>query len=445
MTELALIETKYLSVSELTNLLRISVEAQFPSIPFEGEVSGLKKASSGHIYLTIKDQNSQIPAVIWKGSVKIDFDLEDGLSVYCYGKVTVYPAQGKLQVVIQKISPAGEGLLQKKFLALKKKLEIEGLFANERKRKIPYLPKAVGVVTSQTGAVIQDILVKIKERMPTIDIFLVPVKVQGKGSGDEIVEGIKLLNRSQLVDVIIVGRGGGSLEDLWAFNEEHVVKAIFGSTIPIVSAVGHETDISLSDLVADARAPTPTAAAELVVPKRYEVLARIDELFGRILDFKRRFEPFWQRLDEVEMRLTAGLKNIFHNKELMLQTAQAKIRSLEPANVIKILRGNIQNLINKISRSGFDRLSRVDKKLSDLSNRSQFVSERSIERRAAQLSNLSARLEGVNPKSVLRRGFSIVTFNGKVISNSSDLKKSDLVEMTFDIGRAEAEIKSLTK
>ncbi len=445
MTELAIEEARYLSVTELTNLLRISLESEFPSINFEGEISGLKKATSGHIYFTIKDSNSQVPAVIWRGAAKVDFNIEDGLHVYCQGKVTVYPAQGRLQVVVTKISPAGEGLLQKKFLALKKKLEEEGLFAAHRKRPIPYLPKAVGVVTSDKGAVINDIMVKLHERLPSIDAYLVPVRVQGKGAAEEIVEGIKLLNRSGLVDVIIVGRGGGSLEDLWAFNEEVLVRAIFASQIPIVSAVGHESDISLSDLVADVRAPTPTAAAEMVVPLKKDIESRLDELFNRISDFVGRLDPFWQRIDEVELRLNTAIHNELHKKDLMLKTLQSKVRLIEPKNIIEILRKNILSLGERLFNKGNETLKAHEFTLRDVNSKFVFAEKRYLEGLSAKLSNFESRLQGVNPHNVLKRGFSIVTVRGEVVTNIDQLKVEDLVNLKLSTGSAEAKIKSLIK
>ncbi len=423
MQEALAVEAPYITVTELNNLLKAAVESEFPRVQFQGEISGLKKASSGHIYLTLKDENSQIPAVIWRGGARINFELEDGVAVNCVGKVTIYPAQGRLQVVIVSISPVGEGLLQKKLLELKKKLEKEGLFSPERKRRIPYLPKAVGVVTSHTGAVIQDIMVKIRERLPAMSIYLAPVRVQGKGSAEEIANGIRLLNRSKQVDVIIVGRGGGSKEDLWAFNEEVVVRAIVASAIPVISAVGHEVDTTLSDLVADARAPTPTAAAEMAVPKRSDLLARISELWERVLDYERRFEPLRQGVDELELRMAQAIKNYLRNKNLEIRALEGKVQLLEPRKIIELLKVKLDGAEQRLSRG----------------------IARSNERFSMSLKALHQRLEGVNPTKVLQRGYAILERAGSVVTQVGVLSVNDEISVRMATGKVGATVKDIKK
>ncbi|MCB0339907.1 MAG: exodeoxyribonuclease VII large subunit, partial [Bdellovibrionales bacterium] len=334
--------TDYLTVSTLNRLFNTALEREFPSVDFEAEISQISRPASGHLYLTLKDEQSQLAGVLWRGTAaKIGFELEPGMAVLCHGRPNVYQGTGRLQVVISRIVLAGEGLLQKKFLELKAKLEKEGLFAQDRKRQLPFLPKAVGVVTSASGAVIKDIMVKIHERMPPMQVYLVPVRVQGEGAAAEIASAIKLLNESELVDVIIVGRGGGSLEDLWAFNEEIVVRAIFASRIPVVSGVGHEVDIALSDLVADLRAPTPTAAAEMVVPKRKDLLARILELEGRFKDTSRWLRPKEQGVDEFELRLNSTISNMLTRARLKVATYEGKLGSLEPKRFLALLNQRI--------------------------------------------------------------------------------------------------------
>ncbi len=425
-------------------MLKVAVENEFPRVQFQGEISGLKKATSGHIYLTLKDSTSQIPAVIWKGSTRIDFNLEDGVEVVCTGKATVYPQQGRLQMVLTSIAPVGEGLLQKKLLELKKKLEAEGLLAPERKRAIPFLPKAVGVVTSPTGAVIRDIMVKIRERLPHIEVILAPVRVQGEGAAAEIAAGIRLLNRSKLVDVIIVGRGGGSKEDLWAFNEELVVRAVAASAIPIVSAVGHETDISLSDLVADKRAPTPTAAAEMVVPKAKDLLARVAELWDRVSDFERRLEPIRQRLDELEERAGLGILGVIENNFLKLEALEGKIKGLDPANIVKMFGLRVANAERRILSTGLARIEMVGRRISEVERRLLRGSREEMSRRALLLKGIAQRLEGVNPRNVLQRGYAMVEKGGSVVTELGNLRAEDDVSILMSTGRAEAKIKKVS-
>jgi exodeoxyribonuclease VII large subunit len=434
----------YLTITDLTTMLKVAVENEFPRVQFQGEISGLKKATSGHIYLTLKDSTSQIPAVIWKGSTRIDFDLEDGVEVVCAGKATVYPQQGRLQMVLTSIAPLGEGLLQKKLLELKKKLEAEGLLAPERKRAIPFLPKAVGVVTSPTGAVIRDIMVKIRERLPHIEVILAPVRVQGEGAAAEIAAGIRLLNKSKLVDVIIVGRGGGSKEDLWAFNEELVVRAVAASAIPIVSAVGHETDISLSDLVADKRAPTPTAAAEMVVPKARDLLARVEELWQRVSDFERRLEPIRQRLDELEERAGLGIVGVIENNFLKLEALEGKIQGLNPANIVKMFSLRVGNAERRILSTGLAKLEMIQRRIGEVERRLLRGAREEMSRRGLVVSGLAQRLEGVNPRNVLQRGYAMLEKGGSVVTEVSALSVEDDVAIVMSSGRAEAKIKKVS-
>jgi exodeoxyribonuclease VII large subunit len=441
-----LVEQKqtYLSVTDLTTMLKVAVENEFPRVQFQGEISGLKKATSGHIYLTLKDSVSQIPAVIWRGGARIDFNLEDGIEVVCTGKATVYPQQGRLQMVLTSIAPVGEGLLQKKLLELKKKLEAEGLLAQERKRDIPFLPKAVGVVTSPTGAVIRDIMVKIRERLPHIAVYLAPVRVQGESAAAEIAAGIRLLNKSKLVDVIIVGRGGGSKEDLWAFNEELVVRAVAASAIPVVSAVGHETDISLSDLVADRRAPTPTAAAEMVVPKAKDLLARVQELWERVSDYERRLEPIRQRIDELDERLGLGIMGVIENNYLRLEVLEGKIKGIDPAHILRMFGLRVANAEKRILNTGLARIEMIGRRISEVERRLMRGSKEEMARRELVLKGLAQRLEGVNPRNVLQRGYAMLEKGGSVVTELSGLRAEDEVSILMSTGRAEAKIQKVS-
>ena len=274
-----------LSISQLTAGIKATLEASFPSVWVCGEISNFSRPQSGHCYLTLKDDQAQIRAVVWRGvASRVRFDLEDGQEVICQGYLDLYPPRGSYQLVVQQILPKGEGALERALRRLREKLAAEGLFSPDRKRPLPRFPRRIAFVTSPTGAAVRDFLEVLRRRWRGVDVLIVPARVQGEGAAQEIAAGIQLVNRlSRPVDVLIVGRGGGSLEDLWAFNEEVVVRAVFASRVPVVSAVGHEIDVTLSDLVADVRALTPSEAAERVVPSTEEVSALLARQQQRLL------------------------------------------------------------------------------------------------------------------------------------------------------------------
>ena len=436
---------RYLTVTELNQMLNGALERAAPYLYFEGEVSEVKKASSGHLYLTIKDASSQTNAVIWRGvGETLTFPVTQGLSVVCEGKPNIWHVTGRLQIVIHKIQPAGEGLLRKKFLELKAKLDAEGLFSEARKRPLPFLPRAIGIVTSAKGAAIHDMMVKLRERMPQVPVYLCDVRVQGAGSAEEIAEGIKEFGRSELVDVLIVGRGGGSLEDLWSFNEEVVVRAIFASPIPVISAVGHEVDVSLSDLVADLRAPTPTAAAEIVVPRRSDLLEDLRDQERRLFDLSRSITPLAQRVDDGELRLHAAVAGLKERWVLTVTAAESHLRALEPRNVLAMLgsreerlRGQLlsavqrvlQNYRSSVEGLRLDRIMvRLERLMVDRSNRLIAAdrslrehARRTLERRGAAVASLGARLTALNPQKTLERGYSVIQHRGVVVTNASEV------------------------
>ncbi|MBI3008015.1 MAG: exodeoxyribonuclease VII large subunit, partial [Candidatus Omnitrophica bacterium] len=265
------------TVSELTKELKIILEDSFPRVWVEGEVSNYKLHTSGHLYFTLKDESSQLRAIVWKDTaVRFKFELKDGTAVICFGRLSVYDKQGQYQLYVEKLEPRGLGALQLAFEQLKAKLSKEGLFDPAHKKPVPLLPKRIGIVTSPTGAAIRDILNVLDRRFSNVEVIIYPVKVQGEGAREEISNAIRDLNTFGNIDVMIVGRGGGSLEDLWAFNEEIVARAIYNSNIPVISAVGHEIDWTIADFVSDMRAPTPSAAAELVIGRKEDLMMRID-------------------------------------------------------------------------------------------------------------------------------------------------------------------------
>jgi exodeoxyribonuclease VII large subunit len=355
------------TVSEITKLVKLELENVFPALWVEGEISGLRPPPSGHLYFILKDEQCQLQAVMWRSNVRtLKFDLKDGLKVVCRGKVSVYEARGQYQLMVDLIEPRGKGALQLAFEQLKEQLRAEGFFDPKHKKKLPVLPKTVGIVTSPRGAAIVDILRTLERRFGRLHILIYPAKVQGEGSADEIVEGIDYLGRQPSIDVIIVGRGGGSIEDLWAFNEEKVARAIFRCPVPIISAVGHEVDFTIADFVADIRASTPSAAAEMVIEKEQSLFDRVDNLQKRLaqnvlyflqgqkqlvlnLSQHRIFQNFRikllnleQRVDEFEHRA----REVFRRKKMALSENRAAVVLFEE-KMTNNLRSRLQNLLAK--------------------------------------------------------------------------------------------------
>ena len=350
---------KIYTVSQLNRQVRSLLESRFPSVWVEGEISNFKRHSSGHIYLTLKDDSAQIQAAFFSQYHRgLRFELKDGLKVLAFCRVSIYEARGQYQLYIERLEPQGVGALQLAFQQLKERLAKEGLFLEERKRPIPKFPKTVGVITSPTGAAIHDILNVVNRRFCGTHILLYPVKVQGEGAAAEIASAIKIMNDQAEVEVLIVGRGGGSIEDLWAFNEEPVARAVFGSRIPVISAVGHETDWTICDFVADLRAPTPSAAAELVVSSRLELETRLRG-FKESLDFSMNgmleqcreklegfassagfrqprylLDQFTERADELGRQMEGRLKNLMDSKSRIFQGVTGRLNALNPLAIL---------------------------------------------------------------------------------------------------------------
>ncbi len=367
------------SVSELTNKISLLLYESFGYVYVRGEVSNYKLHSSGHRYFTLKDQSSQIPCVLWRSKV-LQNELSDGMEVLVGGRITVYPPRGQYQIECEEIFHIGLGDLYLKFEALKKKLASEGLFNEEFKKPIPQFPLKIGIATSPTGAVIQDMITTIRRRNPLCTIYFRETIVQGEEAKQDIVNAIEELNALQL-DVIIIGRGGGSLEDLWAFNEEEVARAIFSSKIPIISAVGHETDFTISDFVADRRAPTPTAAAELVTPITIENL-------------NQKLDNYWSILEKYVLTRLNYLKEVIEN-----------IRNSYSFRKIK-------DLIH-LSIKETDELE--EKLLSNI--------KRQISSKNDKLENLSKQLTVLEPMAPLKKGFAFLSHNGRIINNFESLNK----------------------
>ncbi|MEX2168740.1 MAG: exodeoxyribonuclease VII large subunit [Pirellulales bacterium] len=349
-----------LTVSQLTGLLKGVVEESFPSVWVAGEISNYSQPNSGHCYFTLKDDAAQIRAVMWRtAAARLKFDLADGLDLICHGRLDVYPPRGSYQLVVDEAQPKGMGALELALRKLREKLAAEGLFDPGRKRPLPKFPRRIGFVTSPTGAAVRDFLEVLRRRWHGVEVLIVPVRVQGDGAAQEIARGIATANRLRpALDVLVVGRGGGSLEDLWCFNDERVVRAIVASRVPVVSAVGHEIDVTLADLAADVRALTPSEAAERVVPAVDEINARLRSLTDRCLQaaqrqqrrFRERIEslrnrrpfvrPFARvqelarRTDELEVRVDRGAQRLLAERNSRFQRLAGKLQSLSPLSVL---------------------------------------------------------------------------------------------------------------
>lgn len=330
-------EGKYIyKVSELTSQVKIILEDSFRSIYVEGEISNFKSPLSGHIYFTLKDDRSELKCVFFKSSNEnVKFDIKNGMHVICCGKISVYEKQGSYQLYVSKMEPKGIGALQLAFEQLKERLFKEGLFDESHKKPIPILPERIGIVTSSTGAAIRDMLNVLKRRFSNVEVIINPVKVQGEGAKEEIASAIEDFNKLKNVDVMIVGRGGGSLEDLWAFNEEIVARAIYNSKIPVISAVGHEIDWTISDFVADKRAATPSVAAEFVIAKKSELIEALDNIRERLKAFPEDIvREYEQRLDEIQEGMGLRFRHYIELKEGHFKLISEKLEILSPLSIL---------------------------------------------------------------------------------------------------------------
>lgn len=324
------------TVSQLSASIKIVLEDSFQNIWIEGEISNFDRPSSGHFYFTLKDERSELKCVFFKSSnEKIKFEIKDGMQVLCCGRISIYEKRGVYQLYVTKMEPRGVGELQLAFEQLKEKLFKEGLFEEAHKREIPLLPERIGIVTSVTGAAIRDILHVLDKRFSNVEVIINPVRVQGDGAREEIASAIEEFNALKNVDVMIVARGGGSLEDLWAFNEEIVARAIYNSKIPVISAVGHEIDWTISDFVADMRAPTPSVAAEIVIAKKSELESRLDEIEKKITGFPSDIvKEYEQRLDEIENGLVLRFRHYMELKEENFKLLSEKLGILSPVGIL---------------------------------------------------------------------------------------------------------------
>ena len=430
-----------LTITEISALLKRTVEERFGFVRLRGELSGVKRAASGHLYCSLKDEGARIDGVMWKGSVaRLGFQPEDGIEVVASGKLTTYPGRSNYQIVIERMEIAGEGALLALLAKTKARLEAEGLFAPERKRALPYLPQVIGVVTSPTGAVIRDILHRLADRFPS-RVLVWPVLVQGQGSAEQVaaaVRGFSAMAGADRPDLVIVARGGGSIEDLWSFNEEMVVRAIAESAIPVISAVGHETDTTLADFAADWRAPTPTAAAERAVPVREELLGQVGELGLRLRRAvvrplalgKERLEARAQRMPRPEALLTVYAQRLDEHGERLRRglgeraaAARTRLQDCAGRLSLPLLRGRIE---------------RAGERLASARLVPALVLRRIADSRLA-VDGLARMAEQLSPARVLARGYAIVRDGqGKPLMSAAAARQADALEIEFADGRLAA-------
>lgn len=423
-----------LTVSELTQEIKDLLEEKFPDIWVEGEVSNLRIPPSGHIYFTLKDEVSQIRAVFFRMKARVlRFTIEDGLQVICRGRVSLYEKRGEYQLILETVEPKGIGALQLAFLQLKERLEKEGLFDPTHKKPIPMIPQKIGIITSPTGSVIHDMLHILERRFENLHILLYPVRVQGEGASTEITEAIRYFNRLTDVNVIIVGRGGGSLEDLWAFNEENVARAIYHSKIPVISAIGHETDYTIADFVADLRAPTPSAAAELVVRDKKEVENILSYMRGRLEN------QMFQILQGYRTNLSY-MRKVFKEPERKIEDYFLRLDDL--VNRVRVLtswifrRENDKYLhLNEslLLRNPTQRIVSIKRLIEEAKKRLGQNARYSIGIQRQRVRELLGKLNSLSPLSILQRGYSITRKIStlQILRDTADVKEGEKVEVTL--------------
>lgn len=439
-------EKTILTVSRLTALLRGVLEENFEQLWVQGEVSNLSLPSSGHCYFTLKDSGAQLRCVMFKSSVKnLRFRPTDGMALIVRGHISVYDQRGEYQLICEYLEPSGVGALQAAFVQLREKLAGEGLFAEEHKLPLPRFPRKVGVVTSPTGAAIHDILNVLKRRFASLEVQICPVRVQGEGAALEIARAIDEMNRMAEVDVLIVGRGGGSLEDLWAFNEEVVARAVYRSRIPIISAVGHETDWSICDFAADLRAPTPSAAAEMVI-------ASADELRGQVQALSRQLVRVMEnRLATLDASVGA-LRRALHDPRTMLGHLAQRVDDLNErldlalCNSVKGRKEKYSRLENSLQyRNPVVRVNNLRQRIGLLSAQLEGLMTHKLDLKRKKFGDSSARLEVLSPLKTLARGYAVAVRagDGRVVTDAGELDVGGELLVLLHRGRARCLVESL--
>lgn len=410
-----------LTVTDINNYIKNIVDGDFflSNVTLKGEISNLKFHTRGHLYFSLKDENSKINAVMFNyKNLGLNFIPKDGMNVIVKGKVSVFATGGSYQITVSNMKEDGIGNLYILFEELKRRLEREGLFSPEHKKKLPRIPKKVGVITASTGAAVKDIISTINRRFPLTEIILFPTLVQGVGAKENIVKMINEANESD-VDVIILGRGGGSIEDLWAFNEEIVARAIYNSNKPIVSAVGHEIDFTISDFVSDMRAPTPTGAAELVVPSKVEIQSYLNDYKGRIISvINKKIKSYTDTFSK--LKSTYILKN--------------------PISMYEIDEQKLDNMLEKLGSIMTYKLEREKSKLNNLSKMISPNMLNRLDKEKIKLENIETKLNLLNPENILKKGYSLTLVEGKIVKSIKSVKKGSIIDTKFSDGIIKSEV-----
>jgi exodeoxyribonuclease VII large subunit len=433
-------------VTRLNREVRAVLEGSFPLLWVQGEISNLARPASGHIYFSLKDQHSQVRCAMFKNRLRsVKFAPENGMEILTRANVSLYEGRGEFQLIVEHIEPAGEGALQRAFEELKQGLHKEGLFEELHKKKLPAYPGTITVITSPSGAAIRDILQVLNRRYPLAEVNIYPVPVQGETSAEKIVKAIQLAEQRQQSDVIILARGGGSLEDLWSFNEEVVARAVYQCSIPVVTGIGHEIDFTIADFVADQRAPTPSAAAELISPDIVELQNNLKQFeFGLIRHMRGRFERYLQALkqlekrmphparqlqnisqglDDISLRMQQAMKGVFANKRADLLQISGEINHFNPLQALKLNKEKCQFLNEQLQS-----------KISHL-----------LEIAEARMKHAAHALHTVSPLATLERGYAIVSYgeDNKVVRNADELKENDEIKTRLGKGQLISQVKKI--
>jgi len=436
-------EQRVFSVTDLTRSIRGLLESTFPFVTVSGEVSNLRRPFSGHFYFTLKDTTAYIKAVLFKQQQRyLATPIEEGMQVLCRGRISVYEARGEYQLIIDTVEPYGTGSLQIAFDTLKRKLANEGLFDTANKQEIPLYPKRIALITSPSGAAVHDFLSTARKRFPMIPIDLFPVRVQGDGSSQEISQAIEKANKHNDIEVIVLCRGGGSIEDLWSFNEENVARAIFTSKIPVVSGIGHEIDYTIADFVADLRVVTPTAAAEAILPDRQRVVSTLlvqkrrllrimQQLLNnntlRLANLRSRLRAPSTLMDSYSLRLDHSVAQLSRAIQRHLDLAYFKIKQLQTTMREKSPQQNLQNNQHQL-------LMLTDRLHSSITD--------DIKNRVGRIQSLLAVLQALNPHTVLQRGYALVYINNVLIKSSDEVSLNDQLNITLAKGAVHARVTS---
>lgn len=440
------------TVSQLNQRAKQLLEITFSSVKVEGEISNLSRPSSGHWYFTLKDKGAQVRCAMFRSrTAQIKFQPKEGDQIIVRGKVSLYENRGDYQLIVDAMKPAGEGQLQQAFIQLKQKLGAEGLFNPEHKRALPAAIKRIAVITSPTGAAIHDILTVLKRRFPAIEVDIYPVQVQGQDAAQQMIWSINQANsdarnatKEQATDVIIIGRGGGSIEDLWSFNDEQLARTIFHSDLPIVSAVGHEVDFTIADFVADIRAPTPSAAAELLSPNREEYLSRLQALSARLEN------SIQQQLQNKQWQLQSAQRGLQHPGDKLSQYAQTldmlelRMQQSQKNNLDRLLKKLTQSQQRLQQQSPANKLQQIETQLGYFQQRLRNAMKQLLSNKAERLQQNALLLNAVSPLQTLGRGYAILqTPTEVVIRDSHDVKKGDLISARIGHGSLELTVEKV--